>query len=65
MATRETIKDWTGKIKGFTDTESNGKKTLRDFYGRILGTYDPHLDLTRDFYGRQVGKGDILMTLLR
>lgn len=65
MATRETVKDWTGKILGFVDKEANGKKTLRDFHGRILGTYDPNLDLTRDFYGRQVGKGDILMTLLR
>ncbi|MBQ4618230.1 MAG: hypothetical protein IJB27_07660 [Clostridia bacterium] len=65
MATREKIQDWRGKILGFVDKETNGKKTLRDFQGRILGTYEPSLDVTRDFYGRQVGKGDILMTLLR
>ena len=65
MATKEPIKDWQGKILGFMETESNGNKVLRDFYGRILGKYDQSLDVTRDFYGRQVGKGDVLMTLLR
>ena len=65
MATKEPIKDWQGKILGFMETESNGNKVLRDFYGRILGKYDKSLDVTRDFYGRQVGKGDALMTLLR
>lgn len=65
MATREPVKDWTGKILGFVDKEANGKKTLRDFQGRILGTYDPVLDVTREFGGRQVAKGDALMMLLR
>lgn len=65
MATKEPIKDWQGKILGFIETESNGNKVLRDFYGRILGKYDKSLNVTRDFYGRQVGKGDVLMTLLR
>ena len=65
MATKEPIKDWQGKILGFMETESNGNKVLRDFYGRILGKYDKSLDVTRDFYGRQVGKGEMLMTLLR
>ena len=65
MATKEPIKDWQGKILGFMETESNGNKVLRDFYGRILGKYDKSLNVTRDFYGRQVGKDDVLMTLLR
>ena len=65
MATKEPIKDWQGKILGFVETESNGNKVLRDFYGRILGKYDKNSNVTRDFYGRQVGKDDVLMTLLR
>lgn len=65
MAIKEPIKDWQGKVLGFVETESNGNKTLRDFYGRILGKYDKGRDVTCDFYGRQVGKGDLLMTLLR
>ena len=65
MEKKEPIKDWTGKILGFVEYESNGNKILRDFYGRILGRYVKNLNITRDFYGRTVGKGDILMTLLR
>ena len=37
---RETIRDWTGKIIGFIDTDNEGNKTVRDFYGRITGRYD-------------------------
>lgn len=65
MAQKEPIKDWTGKILGFVETDGSGNKVLRDFYGRILGKYNKSRDITQDFYGRQVGKGDVLMTLLR
>lgn len=58
MAQRIKVQDWTGKITGFIDVESNGKKTVRDFQGRILGFYKPDLDITTDFHGRQVAKGD-------
>ena len=65
MSQKEPIKDWQGKILGYTRIDSQGNKVLTDFYGRILGKYNKKLDITQDFYGRQVGKGDILMTLLR
>ena len=65
MAQKEPIKDWTGKIIGFVETDGSGNKILRDFYGRILGKYDKSMNVTREFSGRIVGKGDILMTLLR
>ena len=61
----EPIKDWTGKILGYVETDLNGNKTLRDFHGRILGRYNKGLNVTQDFYGRRVGMGDILLTLLR
>ena len=61
---REHIKDWTGKIIGTVETENNGDKVIKDFYGRIKGTYAKKLDMTKDFYGRPVGKGDQLISLL-
>ena len=65
MVQREKIKDWTGRIIGFVDTDSmNGNKTLRDFYGKILGYYIKNLDITTDFYKRRVAKGDQLLMLL-
>lgn len=65
MSERERLQDWTGKIIGFVDYESNGDKTLRNFEMQILGKYISSRDITQDFYGRIVGKGDILMTLLK
>ncbi len=61
---REAIKDWQGKILGWSEW-SGSKKWLMDFYGKKLGYYDKSLNKTFDFYGRQVGTGDILMILLR
>ena len=61
---REPIKDWTGKIIGFTEWSGN-KKWLSDFYGRRLGYYDRSTNKTYEFSGRMVGQGDIVMTLLR
>lgn len=59
MIQREKIKDWTGKIIGFIDTDSvTGNKLIKDFYGRIRGKYIKRLDITQDFYGRTVAKGD-------
>ena len=62
---REPIKDWTGKILGFVETDSAGNKILRNFQLQILGKYDKNRDITQDFYGRQVAKGDCLMMLLK
>ena len=65
MIQKDKIKDWTGKIIGFIETDStNGNKVVRDFYGRILGRYNKKLNITQDFYGRTVGKGDLLLMLL-
>ena len=41
-----------------------GGKTIRDFYGRTLGTYNAATDTTRDFYGRTVAKGECLTMLI-
>ena len=62
---KEAIKDWQGKILGWIETDGSGNKTLRDFYGKILGKYIKSRDVTQDFYGRIVAKGDCLTMLLR
>lgn len=59
MMQKEKIKDWTGKIIGFIETDTvTGNKIVKDFYGRIVGRYNKRLNITQDFYGRQVAKGD-------
>ena len=62
---RKPIQEWTGRIIGWLQVESNGDKTLTDFQGSILGYYHVNNDYTTDFYGRIIGWGDQLMTLLQ
>ena len=62
---KELIRDYKGVVLGSYEEDSQKRIVLRDFYGRILGRYDPKENKTRDFYGRIVGNGNILGTLLR
>lgn len=55
---RQIIKEWNGKIIGSIETHPNGDKTVRDFYGKILGKYIKSLDVTRDFRGKMIARGD-------
>lgn len=63
--TKETIRDFSGKIIGYYETQSNGDIIVRDFYGKILGKYDKQFDVTRDFYGRIIARGNCVGMLLR
>lgn len=59
------IKNWRGKIIGWLGTDSNGIQYIFDFGHKILGKYDPRLDVTMDFYGRQVARGNQLSIFLK
>ena len=65
MLTKEKVRDWTGKIIGFIETDNvTGNKVAKDFYGRILGRYIKRYDATQDFYGKLVGRGDATVGLI-
>lgn len=61
---RQTIRDFTGRIIGFIDTDPRGDKTVRDFTGRILGYYRKGTNTTTDFTGRIIANGDCSSSLL-
>lgn len=61
---KQTIRKFNGAILGYVETDKNGDKQVRDFYGRILGYYDKKTDTTRDFYGRILSNGDTVSGLL-
>lgn len=66
MIQKEKVRDWTGKIIGFINTDTvTGNKTVTDFYGRIVGRYVKRLNTTQDFYGRKVAIGDHCALLLQ
>ena len=58
------VRQASGRIIGFIETDKDGNKQVRDFYGKILGYYDARLDVTRDFYGKITTRGDSVMGFL-
>lgn len=61
---KETIRDFWGRILGYIETDNKGNKTVRNFRGRRLGTYDKENNVTRDFYGRILNRGDSAVSLI-
>jgi len=65
---KETIRQFNGRIVGYIETNTKtGEAQARDFYGRIIGFFDPTYakyrggnGCTRDFYGRIIGYGNML-----
>lgn len=55
---KEPVRLFSGKIIGYIETDKDGNQQARDFYGKILGTYDKQFNVTRNFYGRILGKGN-------
>ena len=64
MGDRQTIRSFSGYILGTIETDSQGRKTARNFYGKILGRYNPVDNYTRDFYGMIVSQGDTTAALI-
>lgn len=65
MTQTQTLKDFNGRVIGYIETDSRtGNKLGRDFYRKVVGSYDKRLNLTKDFYGRIVGRGDLLSSLI-
>lgn len=61
---REAIKDWTGKILGFKETDSKGNETVRGFNQMVVSRYDVEHNCTRDFYGRKLTEGNTATSML-
>ena len=61
---RETIKDYSGRIIGFMESQSNGDIIVKDAYGKILGRYDAATNTTKDVHGRILFKGNMAGSLI-
>ena len=60
----ERITNFFGQCIGTIETDSSGNKTVKDFYGRILGHYEKSSNVTKDFYGNILYDGDMASALL-
>lgn len=65
MADTQVIRDFSGRIVGYIETDAQGNKIVRDFYRVILGKYDKRNNVTRDFYGRVIARGDASASLIK
>lgn len=61
---KEPIRQQSGKIIGFIETDKDGNQQVRDFAGRILGYYDKKTNTSRDFYGRPKTRGNTIIGFL-
>lgn len=61
---RETVRNRSGEIIGFIETESSGKQVIFDDELTRLGSYDPRENYTFDAQWNRVGSGNLLTTLL-
>ena len=55
---REAVKDWTGKILGWVDTDNKGNQIVYNFGLRVLAKYDAYNDWTTDFAGKVLSRGN-------
>ena len=61
---RETIKDYSGRIIGYLEIQSNGDVIAKDASGKILGRYDAITNTTKDAYGKILFKGNMAGSLI-
>ena len=60
----EPVKDWTGKVLGFVDTDKFGNQTVKNFGGKVLAFYDAKRDVTTDFAGKVLSKGNTAISYI-
>lgn len=65
MIEKRIIKNYYGRTLGTIEYDTVTKKSkAKDFYGRVLGIYDPKDDRTRNFYGKIISWGNSLEALV-
>lgn len=55
---KEPVREFSGKIIGWIETDNQGNQIIRAFSGRMIAKYDKQSDVTRDFYGKIISKGN-------
>ena len=55
---REAVKDWTGKVLGWVDTDSSGNQIVYNFGLRVLAKYDARKNITTDYVGKKLSEGN-------
>lgn len=63
------IRNFWGRVVATTEEKSNGCTYIYDFWGKMLGWYDPKANngngVTYDFWGKRVAEGNALTSLIK
>lgn len=60
----ETVRAANGLVIGQIGSYDDGRKVFRDYYGKIIASYNPYIKATRSAAGNIIGYGDIGAGLL-
>lgn len=60
----EPVRDWTGRVLGFVETDKNGNQTVRNFGGKVLAYYNKNRDWTTDFAGKVLSRGNTAISYI-
>lgn len=60
----EPVRDWTGRVLGFVETDKNGNQTVRNFGGKVLAYYNKQRDWTTDFAGKVLSRGNTAISYI-
>lgn len=58
------LRNASGKLIGWIETDSSGKQTGRSATGSPLGYFDTKNNVTHDIGGKRIGAGNHLATLI-
>lgn len=62
---KQVLKDALGQILATIESDRSGNLVIKDYMGRILGTYDQKKNTTKNYLGQIVGTGNLLTSLIR
>lgn len=64
MAFGEPVKDWTGRVLGWIETDKKGNQIIKNFGGKVLARYDAVNDRTTDFAGKMLSRGNTAISYI-
>jgi hypothetical protein len=61
---KEVLRDALGQLLATIESDRNGNLVIKDYMGKILGTYDKKKNTTKNYLGQIVGTGNLLTLLI-
>lgn len=60
----EPVKDWSGKVLGFVETDKKGNQIVKNFGGKVLARYNAEKDWTTDYAGKLLSRGNTAISYI-